>query len=300
MPIASAVAMVRPAAFQFNEETAANNFFPDLVQKNNPLLREKATEEFDAMVQLLRNTGIRVLVLEDETAPEKPDAIFPNNWFSCMDNRLTVFPLCAVNRRSEKRAGLIALLKKETGISEITDLGSYEKENMFLESTGSMVIDHRNRLIYACISARTNRELLQRFACDNNYEAMIFEAADAKGREIYHTNVLMCIGDAFAVVCPAAITESFRDIVLERLSGSGHELVIISFEQMNAFAGNMLQLTNDKKEKLLVMSSTAFNSLLPAQIEILEKHSRFIIPNVSVIESAAGGSVRCMMAELFY
>lgn len=300
MQTASAVAMVRPAAFTFNEETAASNYFQCQPDKQDLSLQQKAIVEFDTLVTLLRDNNVDVLVMEDDGGIEKPDAIFPNNWFCCNNNRLTVFPICAVNRRPEKRPELIEIIQKKTGISSVKDLSENEKENIFLEGTGSMVIDHSNRLIYACISARTDKKLLAIYAADNNYEAVIFEAADDQGRDIYHTNVLMCIGAGFAVICADAINEKYRAEVSQQLSESGHELVLISFEQMKAFAGNMLQLINDNNELLLVMSNTAFRSLLPTQINIIEKYSRLLIADVSTIESASGGSVRCMMAELFY
>ncbi len=300
MQTASAVAMVRPAAFTFNQETAASNYFQYQPDKQVLSLQQKAIVEFDALVTLLRDNNVDVLVLEDEGGIEKPDAVFPNNWFCCNNNRLTVFPICALNRRPEKRPELIEILKKKTGICIVKDLSINEKKNIFLEGTGSMVIDHRNRVIFACISARTDKNLLAVYAADNNYGSVIFEAADDQGREIYHTNVLMCIGAGFAVICADAIKEKYRAEVLQHLSETGHESVRISFEQMKAFAGNMLQLINDKNELLLVMSSTAFRSLLPTQINILEQFSRLVIADVSTIESASGGSVRCMMAELFY
>ncbi len=296
---ASAVAMVRPAAFGYNPETAANNHFQH-IPLSHLTLQQSAAAEFEAMVKLLRDNGIEVLILNDEAEPRKPDAVFPNNWFTCNDGHITVFPMCAVSRRAEKSLQFIDQIKFHSGISALTDLSFYEKENKFLEGTGSMVIDHPNRIIYACTSPRTNYELLLQFASTNNYHTVIFEAADEKGREIYHTNVLMCIGDTFAVICSEAINKKDRERVLQTLIEMGHEIIEISFNQMNSFAGNMLQLVNDKREKLLVMSRTAYNSLMPAQILKLEKYCKLLVPDVSEIERAAGGSVRCMMAELFY
>lgn len=300
MHIASVVAMVRPAAFGYNEETAKNNFFQDARLKNNSSLQNAALSEFDAMVSLLRSNGIEVLVLHDTEEPPTPDAIFPNNWFSCVDNRITIFPMHAVSRRDEKSSVIIDHIKFHTGVSDVTDLSAYEKENVFLEGTGSMVIDHRNRCIYSCISPRTNENLLREFAAANHYQTVIFSAADDKGRQIYHTNVMLCIGDQFAVICAEAMNNSDRKRITTKLIDSRHALIEISFAQMNSFAGNMLQLTNNKKEKLLVLSKTAHDSLSAFQIKLLEKHCRVITPDVSMIEQAAGGSVRCMMAELFF
>ena len=300
MHIASVVAMVRPAAFGYNEETAVNNFFQDAKLKNNFLLQNAAVTEFDAMAFLLRSNGIEVVVLNDTAEPPKPDAIFPNNWFSCSDNRITIFPMHALSRRAEKTPEIIDHIKLHTGISDVSDISAYENENMFLEGTGSMVIDHRNRCIYSCISPRTNEKLLREFAAVNNYQVVIFSAADEKGREIYHTNVMMCIGDEFVVICTEALNKSDKERVMKMLIDSGHEIIDISFAQMNSFAGNMLQLTNERKEKLLVLSKTAHESLSGLQIKVLEKYCGLIVPDVKTIEQAAGGSVRCMMAELFF
>ena len=300
MHIASAIAMVRPAAFGYNEETAVNNYFQHIPEISNSALQQTVLREFDEMVAILRANGVNVLVLNDDAEQPKPDAIFPNNWFCCNDNRITIFPMCAVSRRAEKNPEIIENIKAHTAISDLTDLSFHEKDNIFLEGTGSMVIDHLNRIIYACISPRTNESLLKEFALSNKYETVIFEAADEQGREIYHTNVLMCIGDAFAVLCSKAINNKDRAGVIRTLADTGHEIIEIDFNQMNSFAGNMLQLVNDKNEKLLVLSKTAHNSLTLAQIKKLEKYCKLIVPDVSEIERAAGGSVRCMMAELFY
>ena len=295
---ASAIAMVRPAAFGYNAETAVNNYFQDIQQKEKPL-QEEALKEFDSMVNLLLSNNIDVLVLEDNHLPVKPDAIFPNNWFTCNNDEITVFPMCAVSRRHEKRKELIDRVKEYTGIRKLNDLGNYESKNIFLEGTGSMIIDHVNRIIYACLSLRTHKELLEKYTAENNYSVVSFAATDKAGREIYHTNVMMCIGADFAVVCSDAIIADERNKILSSLSDTGHEIIEISLDQMNSFAGNMLEL-NNKKERLLLMSKTALNALSPEQVLTLEKYCRIIAPDLSVIEKAAGGSVRCMMAELFF
>lgn len=295
------IAMVRPAAFGFNEETAANNFFQDNNQPDNTTLQQKALEQFDAMVLLLRNNGIDVLVLDDELSPRKPDAIFPNNWFSCNKNVISIFPMYAPNRRIEKRPELVEAIKNKTGITRVSDWSHYENDHLFLEGTGSMIIDHDHNIAYACLSERTDESLFSRFCKDNNYLPVAFAANDSAGRDIYHTNVMMCIGKKLAVICLNAITNDIDRVkVVHELKTTGHEIIDISFEQMNHFAGNMLELVNDKNEPLLVMSKTAFDVLLPSQIETLGNYAAILCPDVSVIEKAGGGSVRCMMAELFY
>lgn len=295
------IAMVRPAAFSFNEETAANNFFQNSTQKNNGLLQQLALQQFDAMVLLLRRHDIDVLVLEDTATPGKPDAVFPNNWFSCQDGAITLYPMFAQNRRTEKRQELIENLKSKTGISVVNDWSEFEAKRKFLEGTGSMIIDHEFRIIYACLSVRTDKILLENFCKKNNYMPLSFCAADENGKEIYHTNVMMCVGNCFAVVClDAMVIDIEKKILVHELETTGHEIVTISFEQMNQFAGNMLQLKNKRGEYFLVMSKTAFDSLSPKQITALQKYSTIVSPDVSHIEKAAGGSVRCMIAELFF
>lgn len=293
--------MVRPAAFGYNEETAADNHFQKSGQENIISLQQEALEQFDAMVKLLQDNGIDVIVFNDEPLPPKPDAIFPNNWFCCNNRMIQVFPMLAANRRLEKNWAIIDAVKSKTGISIVKDWGSYEEQNRFLEGTGSMVIDHLNKIAYACISARTDEDLFYLFCKENNYLPIAFVAADETGREIYHTNVMMCIGQQLAVVCLDAITEDTdRKKIIHELETTGHEIIPVSFSQMNRFAGNMLELLNDKNETILVMSQAAFYGLEPAQLDIIRKYASILAPDVSGIEQAGGGSVRCMMAELFY
>jgi hypothetical protein len=300
-PFTHAVVMVRPAAFGFNEETSFNNFFQDSSQKNNTQLQALALEQFEEMVQLLRSHEIEVLVLNDTPFPEKPDAVFPNNWFCCNHGVISIFPMCAQNRRPEKRPELVEAIKKITGIPLVNDWSFYEEDKLFLEGTGSMVFDHEARIIYACVSVRTHEKLFYQFCSQLNFTPILFSAADEKGNEIYHTNVMMCVGNGFAVVCLDAITNVIeRKIVVHELDTTGHEIIEISFEQLPHFAGNMLQLITKKEEPLLVMSSTAYHSLSAGQLERIKKYTTIITPNVSHIEKASGGSVRCMMAELFF
>lgn len=295
------IAMVRPAAFDFNEETAQNNHFQNSEQQSNINLHEQAVQQFDNMVSLLAEHGIDVMVLSDDPFPPKPDAVFPNNWFCCNNNMIQVFPMFAESRRLEKNRDMIDAIKEKTGLSIVKDWSRYEEKNMFLEGTGSMIIDHVHNIAYACLSARTNENLFNQFCKENNYLPIGFAAADEAGREIYHTNVMMSIGEKFAVVCLDAIREDIdRKKIIHELETTGHEIIDISFEQMNHFAGNMLELLNDKEKHILVMSKTAFDSLQPLQIKTIRRYATILSPDVSIIEQAAGGSVRCMMAELFY
>lgn len=292
--------MIRPAAFGFNEQTAKDNHFQKKTGKAMDL-QQAALEEFDAMVGLLHTNGIDVLIIDDEPDPQKPDAIFPNNWFCCNNYMIQVFPMHNPNRRLEKSWTIIDMIKAKTGLSDVKDWGHYEAKNMFLEGTGSMVIDHVFNIAYACISARTNAALFEQFCKENNYLPLPFIATDANGREIYHTNVMMALGEKIAVICLSAIKDELDKMkITHELQTTGHEIIDISFEQMNHFAGNMLELINDKNERLMVMSKTAFNVLTKEQVSVIEKYNRIVTPEIPTIETTGGGSVRCMMAELFY
>lgn len=300
--IASTIFMIRPAAFSFNEQTAANNFF----QSNNTVtdqapLQQKVLSEFDNMVQLLVDHDIEVLVIEDTPEPAKPDAIFPNNWFCTFPSgELCVFPMYAPNRRTEKRDDIVQWLAENFRITNLEDWSEYEAEGRFLEGTGSMVIDHAHRIIYACISERTNATVLEKFAAAHNCTAITFHAVDLKSRPVYHTNVVMCVGDRFAVICGDAIAdETERIAVTQLLESTGHEIISISLEQMHAFAGNMLQLMNTHGDRFIVMSQTAWDHLQPPQRKKIESYAKPLVIAVPTIEQVEGGSVRCMMAEIF-
>lgn len=295
------IAMVRPAAFGYNGETAINNHFQQQMADDNAVLQEQAVIQFDRLVSLLRTNGIDVLVLEDKSDPPKPDAVFPNNWFCCNNGLIQVFPLFAESRRLEKNRAMIDAIKAHAGISIVKDWGSYEKQQLFLEGTGSMVIDHSHDIAYACLSARTSESLFRQFCEENNYLPICFSAKDEQGREIYHTNVMLCIAERFSIVCLDAITTPIDlEKIRHELETTGHEIIPITFDQMNSFAGNMLELINDKEEVILLMSKRAFDVLHADQLEKIEQYARIIHADVGVIEQAAGGSVRCMVAELFY
>jgi hypothetical protein len=301
MPIASTILMIRPAAFGFNEETAANNFFQHNLPDANGKLQQKATEEFDNMVQLLRDHGIDVQVIEDTALPPKPDAIFPNNWLSTSPaGVVSVFPMYAPSRRLEKREDILQWLAKQFKVNDVQDWSEYEVEGRFLEGTGSMIMDHDNKMIYASASERTNVSVLEKYAATNQYQAIVFLATDMNGHPVYHTNVVMSLGDEFAVLCEEAIDEEWELIAVRQLlESTGKVIIPISREQMHAFAGNMLQVKNNAGEKFLVMSQAAFDSLRKEQKSMLEAYSTLLPVSIPTIEKVEGGSVRCMMAEVF-
>ncbi len=301
MTLASTILMVRPAAFGFNKETAANNYFqsnPGLAKEE---LQQKALAEFDRMVLKLRENDIDVVVIEDSREPSKPDAIFPNNWLSTSpDGKLFVYPMYAPSRRTEKRDDILEQLAKEFDVKDVQDWSEFEAEGRFLEGTGSMVMDHDNKLIYAAISERTNISVLEKFSATNGYQAIVFLATDRQGRPVYHTNVVMALGERFCVLCEEAIDEEWELIAVRQLLESTvHTIIPITREQMHHFAGNMLEVKSRKGENVLVLSQTAFNSLRKEQKEMLEAYAGLLPIEVPTIEQVEGGSVRCMMAELF-
>ena len=301
MPLATTILMVRPAAFGFNEETAANNYFQTNPGIGKEVLQQKALAEFDNMVQLLRNEEVDVLVIDDTKEPPKPDALFPNNWLSTSPNgTVSVFPMYAPNRRAEKRDDILQQLARHFVVKDVQDWSEYEAEGRFLEGTGSMVIDHDNKMIYAAVSERTNLSVLEKYAATNNYQAIVFLATDKNGQPVYHTNVMMALGSAFCVLCEEAIEEEWELIAVRQLlESTGHTIIAITREQMHAFAGNMLEVKNKNGENILVLSQSAFNSLRTEQKEMLETYAKLLPVAVPVIEEVEGGSVRCMMAEVF-
>lgn len=293
--------MVRPAAFGFNEETAVNNYFQTNPGISKEVLQQKALAEFDNMVQLLRNGEIDVLVMDDTKEPPKPDAIFPNNWLSTSPNgTVSVFPMYAPNRRAEKRDDILQQLARHFVVKDVQDWSEYEAEGRFLEGTGSMVIDHDNKMIYAAVSERTNLSVLEKYAATNNYQAIVFLATDKNGQPVYHTNVMMALGSAFCILCEEAVEEEWELIAVRQLlESTGYTIIPITREQMHSFAGNMLEVKNKKGENILILSQTAFDSLRKEQKQMLEAYARLLPVAVPTIEQVEGGSVRCMMAEIF-
>jgi len=301
MPITSTILMIRPAAFGFNEETAANNFFQSNPAVSQEELQRKALEEFDNMVHLLKSHDVNVIVIEDTKKPTKPDAIFPNNWISTSpEGIVSVFPMYAPNRRTEKREDILQMLAEKFIVKDVQDWSEFEVEGRFLEGTGSMVIDHDNKMIYASVSERTSLPVLEKFASANGYQAIVFLAMDKKGRPVYHTNVVMSLGEDFAILCEEAIDEEWELIAVRQLlESTGHTIIPISKDQMHAFAGNMLQVQNKKGEKFLVLSQAACDSLNREQKQMLEAYAQLLPVAVPTIEEVEGGSLRCMMAEVF-
>ena len=293
------ILMIRPVHFTYNAETAVNNLFQ--VAGNAEQAQQKALQEFDAFTEKLQANNINVAVIEDTPEPHTPDSIFPNNWISFHENGTVVlYPMYAENRRAERKQHVKEILNKEFIISNVIDLTGFEDANLFLEGTGSMVLDRDNRIAYACISPRTNPQVLDDFCKKMNYTACMFEANDSTGHQIYHTNVMMCIADKYVVICLDSITsKTERQTVTDVIVATDKEILPITLEQMNRFAGNMLQLENKEGEKILVMSTQAYQSLTEEQISHLKRYNNILYADLTTIETNGGGSARCMIAEVF-
>ncbi|WP_316829717.1 citrulline utilization hydrolase CtlX [Pedobacter aquatilis] len=292
------ILMIRPVDFKFNEQTAENNKFQ--VASSQTDVQAHALQEFDGFVALLRKNDVDVTVVDDTLQPETPDSIFPNNWVSFHeDGSVYLYPMSSENRRLERRREILDGLEANFEISHISDLSFYEHQEAYLEGTGSMVLDRVNKIAYACLSIRTDVAALNNFCQLAEYKSVIFNSVDGSGFPIYHTNVMMCIGDKFAVICLDSIPNVHEKIFVSQvLQSTGKEIIEISLEQMNRFAGNMLQVANNKGESLLVMSEQAYLSLNHEQIARLEKYSRIIYAPIYTIEKNGGGSARCMLAEI--
>ena len=290
--------MIQPADFGYNTETAANNAFQKNIGGN---LQQKALQEFSDFVELLRKNKVDVTVVEDSLHPATPDSIFPNNWISFhADGRVFLYPMFAVNRRLERKTAVLDLVKAEFLVTEIIDLTQSENDGLFLEGTGSMVLDREHKIAYACLSPRTNEKLLHDFCKLVNYTPVTFRATDHTGVDIYHTNVMMCVAKTYAVVCLESVTDTAeKENLLSALKQTNKKIVDISLQQVNHFAGNMLQVVNTDGVLMLIMSTQAFLTLTAAQIETLQKQNRIIHSSLNIIESAGGGSARCMIAEVF-
>lgn len=298
MQTTSHILMIRPVNFTFNAETAVNNSFQSAVAGDNT--QRKALEEFEAFVKLLRDNDVDVIVIDDIPEPYTPDSIFPNNWISFhQEGIVCLYPMFALNRRLERKPGVLQQLEKDFRVEMTMDFSGYEKEALFLEGTGSMVLDRGSRIAYACLSPRTDRQVLEDFCIKMDYQPEVFIAVDDTNNPIYHTNVMMCVADRYVVICLDSIPESFqREHVEATIISTGKEVIPISLSQMNHFAGNMLQVHNANQERLLVMSTRAYNSLTPKQIDKLQSYNRIIHSPLTTIETNGGGSARCMMAEV--
>lgn len=300
------ILMVEPVDFRFNSETAVNNYFQNETDESTESIQQKALKEFQGMVSKLREHGVNVIVIKDTPEPHTPDSIFPNNWISFHENAsIALYPMFAKNRRDERREDDVLDLLGERGFDaeEIMDYTSAEDDEIYLEGTGSIILDRVNKIAYAAISPRTDEELFLEFCEDFEYTPVIFEAnqtVNGERMQIYHTNVMMCIADEYAVICLDTIDDkSEKKNVISTLKESGKEIIEISEEQMHKFAGNMLQVGGMGDSKYLVMSQTAYNSLTAQQIQNIEKFNKIIAVDINTIETLGGGSARCMMAEVF-
>ncbi len=302
MQTTDTVLMIEPAAFGFNAETAQNNYFQ--INSENAETQTKALQEFNNFVEKLRSKGINVITVIDTLEPHTPDSIFPNNWISMhSDGTVVLYPMCAVNRRWERRNDILEMLQKNFKVKEIIDLSAPENEGKFLEGTGSMIFDHDNKLAYGSVSLRLDEKLFREFCEKFGFEPVVFHSYQTANNErlpIYHTNVMMCVADRFVVICLDCIDdETERKNVVNAIVNSGKEIVEISETQMQQFAGNMLQVQNYEGKKFLVMSQSAYQSLTPEQILNIEKYSEIIYSDLETIETNGGGSARCMLAEVF-
>ena len=304
--ITNSVLMIRPVAFRMNEQTTVNNYYQIADGELLPAaVNAKAQQEFDVLVDKLVAVGVTVIVVDDIESPNTPDSIFPNNWVSFHQNGdVAFYPMFAENRRLERREDILDILEdKGFKISNIIDYSSAEEDGFFLEGTGSIVLDRENEKAYCALSPRADEELFIEFCEDFDYAPVIFEAfqtVDGERKLIYQTNVMMCIGEAFAIICADAIDDKQeRKMVLENLKKDNKDVVLITEKQLNSFAGNMLEVYGVDSKKYLVMSTAAFDSLTTKQKEQLEKHAEILHSNLATIESHGGGSARCMMAEIF-
>lgn len=295
----SHILMIKPVNFSFNAETAVNNSFQ--IPSGEKNIQEKAQMEFESFIQKLKDNHIDVTVVEDTPEPYTPDSIFPNNWISFHeDGSICLYPMFAQNRRMERKPTVLSAIAEKFRIHQTHDFTTHEDKNIFLEGTGSMVLDRENKIAYACLSPRTHATVLEAFCHKMNYQPVAFTSVDVAGDPIYHTNVMMCVADEYVIIC----LESIKDIkekerVIKQIQDTNKKIIEISLDQMNHFAGNMLQVHNNKGQKFLVMSSQAYLALNKDQIDEIEKFNPIIHSDIKTIETNGGGSARCMMAEVF-
>lgn len=293
------ILLVRPVAFGYNPETAASNAFQKQPE-DGKTVQQRALQEFDEVINTLNKKNISTIVFEDIPFPVTTDAVFPNNWISThQDGKVVLYPMMAPSRRNERRADVVDLLKDRFHVGEVIDLSDGENQNEFLEGTGSIIFDHPNRMAFACRSDRTNESLFGNLCVALNYKPILFDAVDDNNQPIYHTNVMMWIGDSVAGICLDAIrSEEQQEIVLSQLRSSNHKVVALSHAQMNQFAGNMFEVQDASGARFILMSKTAHDSLLPGQISEIEKHAEPLPVNIATIEESGGGSIRCMVAGI--
>lgn len=299
MQIAKRILMVRPTNFAYNEQTARNNCFQERTTISN--LNEKAQEEFDNFVNVLRSNKIELIVVQDTEYPHTPDSIFPNNWFSTHPTgELILYPMFAKNRRAERKPDALGAIRRHYLANKTIDLTYGEKENKFLEGTGSIILDHSNKTAYACRSERTNENLFYDFCKQMSFEPVFFNSFDDSHNPIYHTNVMLSIGEKMAVVCAESIiNEKERKNVIDSLLETRKEVIEVSIEQMKHFCANIIEIRNFDNQNCLIMSDTAKRAFTKRQKEILEQHCILVSSPLQTIEQVGGGSARCMIAEIF-
>ena len=295
----SHILMIKPVKFDFNTETAVNNLFQ--IRSADPAVQEKALAEFEAFIETLKKNGIDVMVIEDSPDPHTPDSVFPNNWISFHeDGTLVLYPMFAENRRLERKQTVIDAIHKKFSVARTIDLTEYERQQLFLEGTGSMVLDRDHKIAYACLSPRTDRNLLEQFCSRTGYTPVSFSSVDIHDQPVYHTNVMMCVADKYVVICLESIKDNVEKArVTNSILQTGKTIIEISYEQMNRFAGNMLQVNNEAGQVFIVMSSQAYHSLTETQLKKIESFNPVIHADITTIETNGGGSARCMMAEVF-
>ncbi|MEO1247821.1 MAG: arginine deiminase-related protein [Pseudomonadota bacterium] len=300
--LAGTVLMIRPARFEANPETAGSNAFMENIDLPAREQQRRALEQFESLAAALAGAGVNVVVVDDTPEPHTPDSVFPNNWISMhADGRVVLYPMEAVNRRTERRLDVLDLLNERHGfhVGDVIDLSAHERDGHYLEGTGSLVLDRQHRVAYACLSSRTQLDALGDFAQQLDYDIVAFDAVDRNGQPIYHTNVLMSIGEELAFICAECIPdEAQRAAVLSRLEATGHRVMPLSYAQLEAFAGNMLELRAADGARVVALSQQAFDSLDTGQRDALAGNGRLAIANIRDIEASAGGSVRCMLAEV--
>ena len=304
--ITNSILMIRPVQFRMNEQTAVNNYYQKTIEHLTPdAVNALAVEEFDAFVQKLQAAGIQVVVVDDTKEFDTPDSIFPNNWISFHKNgTIALYPMFAENRRFERKESVVeAIEEKGFSIKHVVDYSEAEQENLFLEGTGSIILDREYQKAYCALSPRANEQLFIEFCEDFDFFPVIFSAyqtVNQKREKIYHTNVMMCIGSTFAVICLDSIDDKKeRKNVIYHLKKDNKDIIEITEDQVNQFAGNMLQLLGKNNTPFLIMSQSAFDSLRADQLSKLEKHTKIISSSLQTIEACGGGSARCMMAEIF-
>jgi len=300
------ILMIRPVRFRMNEQTAVNNYYQKVINEfSSKDVNQKAQQEFDSFVEKLKNAGIKVIVVEDTAIPDTPDSIFPNNWISFHQNGdVILYPMFAENRRLERREDILSIIE-ENGfkIENVIDYTSAEKENLFLEGTGSVVLDRTNQKAYCALSPRADEDLFIEFCEDQDLAPIIFhsyQTINQSRKLIYHTNVMMCIAEKFVVICADTIDDKQeKKLVLDSLKSDGKEIILITEEQVNNFAGNMLEVRGKNNKSYLIMSNSAEQILTKEQRKRIEKHTTILSSSLDVIEACGGGSARCMMAEVF-